>query len=158
MSEPTPPPVPPVPKYGEYAPGYVPPPAPAPGADPAAPTAARPRKVWDLVLTIVLLVLGLFGMLLGVIYGMMFTDPELINQVLQQQGYGGITDAGSAPAVLIVSHVVLYLIAVGGALPLLITRRVAFWVPLAAGVLAAIIFWSTLVGVIMTDPAISTQF
>jgi len=173
MEPPAPPapPVPPVPQYGEYAPaGYVPP-RPAPGYEAAAAAAqpygtqpypaqpgARPRKTWDLVLSIILLVLGFFGMLLGVGYGVAFTDPDLLDQALQQQGYGGFSgDAGAAPAILIVSHVLLYLIVLGVTIPMLIRRRVAFWVPLGAGVLAAIIFWTTLVSVLLSDPAFTSQ-
>jgi hypothetical protein len=169
-SQPTPP-APPVPRYGEYAPeGYVPP-QPAPGYEAAAgyqpygsasypaQPGARRRKTWDLVLTVVLLVLGAFGALLGVVYGAIFTDPDLLDQALKMQGYGGFSgDPGAAPAVLIVSHIVLYLLALGGSIPLLLTKRVAFWVPLAAGVLAAIIFWATLMGVLLSDPALVSNF
>ena len=175
------PPVPPVPQYGEYAPaGYVPP-QPAPGFEAAAAAAqpygtpqypgqpfgaasypaqpgARQRKTWDLVLTSVLLALGFFGMLLGVFYGVTFTDPAALDTVMKQQGYSGFNgSAGAAPAVLIGSHVVLYLIALGVSIPLLVRRRVAFWLPLAAGVLAAIIFWVTLFAVLLSDPGLIAQ-
>lgn len=171
------PPVPPVPQYGEYAPGYVPP-APAPqyaqyaqpaqypqpaqpyGAAslPQQPGGQRPRKTWDIVLSAILLVVGFFGALIGVVYGILFTDPALLDQALQQQGYGGFSgDAGAAPAVLIVSHIALYLLAVGVTVPMLVKRRVAFWVPLTAGVIAAIVFWSTLIGVLMSDPGFISQ-
>ncbi|MBX3194950.1 MAG: hypothetical protein KF727_07625 [Microbacteriaceae bacterium] len=173
MSDQSQPPVPPVPppvpqpvaqpQYGEYAPGYVPP-APGTAAPPAAPAQTygvapqqpgRTRKTWDLVLTVVLYVLGLFGMLIGVFYGFVFSDPAMLNQALQQQGYGPITGGtGAAPAVLIASHVILYLIAIGGSLPLLISKRVAFWVPLACGVIAAIVFWGTLFAVIASAPGV----
>lgn len=163
MSEPSqPPPVPPVPRYGEYAPaGYVspvqaPPPDPSMAGVPMRP--APRRKTWDLVFTVILLVVGFFGMLFGVLYGVLFTDPTLIDETLKQQGYSGFSgDVGSAPAVLIVTHVVLYLLALGLAIPLLLRRRVAFWAPLAAGIVAAIIFWSTLVAVLLSDPTFSSQ-
>ena len=160
------PPVPPVPQYGEYAPaGYVAP-QPVAGPAPAQPQGAasypqqapvRERKTWDLVLTSILLVMGLFGAGIGVIYGLLFTDPTLIASALEQGGYPGFNgDAGAAPAILIISHVVLYLIALG-AIPLLIARRVAFWLPLAAGIVAAIIFWSTVMGVLFSDPGFISQ-
>ena len=158
---------PPVPQYGEYAPpgSQPPPPAGEPVAPPPYGAASFPpqpgekkRKTWDVVLTIILLVIGLFGASFGVVYGVLFTDPALLDQALQQQGYGGFSgDAGAAPLVLIVSHAVLYLIAVGGSIPLLISRRVAFWLPLAAGIVAAIIFWSTMVSVLMSDPGFMSQ-
>jgi hypothetical protein len=163
MSEPTPPPVPPVPRYGEYAPaGYVPP---AP-AEPAPPVAypqygypmhpapgVRRRKTWDLVLTIVLLVMGFFGMLIGLLYAGIISDPALMDQLFQQQNLGDFDGTvGAAPAVIVASHVILYLAVLGGSIPLLISKRVAFWLPLAAGVIAAIIFWSALGGVFLSDP------
>ena len=163
-SQPTPPPpvppVPPVPRYGEYAPeGYVPP-RPAPGyenvlATPQHPAGVPKRKTWDLVLTIVLLAVGIFGMLFGVAYGVIFTNPALLDEALKAQGYPGFTgDPGPAAAVLIISHVVLYLGALGGSIPLLLRKRVAFWLPLAAGILAAIIFWTTVTTVLLSDPAL----
>jgi hypothetical protein len=170
--EPAPPapPVPPVPQYGEYAPaGYVPPQpvaGPAPVTDPAQPYGAasypqqatgRKRKTWDIVLTTVLLVIGFFGAGAGVLYGVLFSDPVLIAETLDQAGYPGFNgEAGAAPIVLIVSHVVLYLIALSS-IALLIARRVAFWVPLAAGVIAAIFFWSALTAVLLSDPAFVSQ-
>ena len=156
---------PPVPQYGEYAPpGYVPPvpgpndlkPLPYDGVAPGAP-AGRTRRTWDVVLTVILLVLGLIGASLGVIYGVMFTDPDLLRDVLAQQGYPGFDpQPGAVPAVLVISHVVLYLLAVGGSIPLLIGKRIAFWVPLAAGIVAAIIFWSCMFIVISSDPGFLT--
>lgn len=155
-----------VPQYGEYAPpGYVPPP-PAPGdltpqphtADMPAPATGRRRRTWDVVLTAILFVLGLIGASLGVVYGVMFTDPDLLSEVLADQGYPGFDpQPGAVPAVLVISHIVLYLIALGGGTLLLVTKRIAFWLPLAAGVVAAIIFWSCLFIVVSSDPGFLTQ-
>jgi hypothetical protein len=157
---------PPVPQYGEYAPpGYVPP---VPGPNdlkpvaydtaPEAPAGGRKRRTWDVVLTVILLVLGLLGATFGVAYGVIFTDPERLGDLLAQQGYPGFdAQPGAAPAVLVISHVVLYLLALGGSIPLLIMKRIAFWVPLAAGVVAAIIFWSCLFIVVSSDPGFITQ-
>lgn len=171
-SQPTPPEVPPVPRYGEYAPaGYVPPTqAQAPAAVPQgaypqygypmhpAP-GVRQRKTWDLVLTVILLVMGFFGALFGVIYGVAFTQPDLLADALAQQGYPGFAgDTAAIAPVLIFSHVLLYLAAIGTALPLLIAKRVAFWAPLAAGVIAAIIFWTCLTAAIMSDPGFIQNF
>jgi hypothetical protein len=168
MSEPSQPaapqpPVPPVPRYGEYAPeGYVPP-RPAPGYEAAggyvpqahpAPPAGRRRRTWDVVLTVILLVVGFVGAFIGVIYGLGFLSPGLIAQALDQQGYPGFSgDTAPAGVVLIISHIVLYLVAVGVSIPMLIAKRITFWVPLAIGVVAAIVFWVTVVAAIMSDPA-----
>jgi len=110
------------------------------------------------VLTSLLLVLGLIGASLGVVYGVMFTDPALLRDVLADQGYPGFdAKPGAVPAVLVISHVVLYLIALSS-IGLLATKRIAFWLPLAAGVVAAIIFWSCLFIVVSSDPGFITQF
>jgi len=165
------PPVPPVPQYGEYAPaGYV---APQPVAGPPEPMPAQPqpygaasypqqpvvkgRRMWDVVLTVILLVMGLFGMMAGVAYGIIFTDPALLDDAFTQQGLSGFNgDVGAAPAVLIISHVVLYLLALGSGIGLLLKRKVAFWATLAAGVIAAIIFWGTVIAVVASDPGLMT--
>ncbi|HWM33629.1 MAG TPA: DUF6264 family protein [Pseudolysinimonas sp.] len=171
MSEPTPPtpPVPPVPRYGEYAPGFVPPAPDASAPESGTPQpygaasypqqdAPRGRRTWDVVLSVILLIVGLFGMLIGVAYGALFTDPALLDEAFRQQGFDGFHGTvGAAAGVLIVSHLVLYLVAVAGTIPLLLTKRIAFWVPLVAGVIAAIVFWGTLFSVILTDPTLVSQ-
>jgi len=160
------PPVPPVPQYGEYAAAQpttpVPPavPTPAPqygyalpeyGAAGAAPV--RKRRTWDLVLTIILLVVGLFGMGIGLLYAAIFTDPELVSESFSAQGYDWNGSAGSFSLVITVSHLLLYFAAVGISIPLLIKGRiVVFWIPLVAGVIAAVIFWVALFAVILSDP------
>jgi len=116
-------------------------------------TAAPKRRTWDVVLTIILLVLGLGGMLLGVLYGIIFSSPELIDDAFRQQGLGGFDgEIGATPVVLIASHVVLYLVAAGLSILLLVKKKIAFYVPLIAGVVAAVIFWSALVMLMLTDP------
>ena len=53
-----------------------------------------------------------------------------------------------------ISHVVLFLAAVGVSIPLLVKRRLAFWVPLVAGAIAAIVFWGVLISLIFSDQAL----
>ncbi len=174
---------PPVPQYGEYAPtGYVAPGVPvAPpvtpanpygvpgyGTQPAAPAGVAPayaplpkkRRTWDVVLSSILLVLALFGMGAGLAYAAIFSNPELLDQTMATQGYGGFTGhVGAAPAVLAISHIVLFLLAVGLTIPLLIRGRiVVFWIPLAIGVVAAIIFWATVFSVITSDPGFLSRY
>ena len=160
------PPVPPVPQYGEYAaqPTTPPPVPPVPPAAQygyaAAPESGypvektrRPRRTWDLVLTIILLVVGLFGMGIGLLYAAAFSDPELVRQAFATQGYDWNGSVDSFTLIVVVSHLVLYAAAVGISIPLLIKGRiVVFWIPLVAGVIAAIIFWGGLVAVLLSDP------
>ncbi|MBN9606947.1 MAG: hypothetical protein J0G30_10080 [Actinomycetales bacterium] len=198
------PPIPPAPRYGEYAPGYGPEgpldpsnPAPIPGAPapapawgapgqpgvaaapaqpggypgapypgpaaypgyalpPGYPTApqGRRRRTWDLVLSIVLFVLGLFGMGLGLLYAAIFSDPALISQTTQQAyGFEFTGDPGAWPAAIAISHVVLYLLGLGLGILALVKRVVAFWIPLVAGAIAAIVFWVGLTSILLSDPA-----
>ena len=176
------PPRPEVPQYGEYAPADATNPYGVPGYPPAAAAVApvapgvpvygapsygapayappvRKRRTWDVVLTIILLVLAFFGMILGIVYGAIFSDPELLSQAMASAGYGTFTgSAGAGPTVLIVSHIVLFLLALGLSIPLLIRGRiVVFWIPLVIGVIAAIIFWSTLVSILLNDPGFTSR-
>ena len=114
----------------------------------------RKRRTWDVVLTSILLFLGLLGMGAGLAYAAIFANPEVLDQAMKSQGYGGFSgNAGAAPAVLAISHVVLYLLALGLSIPLLIRGKVVvFWIPLAIGVAAAIIFWVVVFNVIASDP------
>jgi hypothetical protein len=50
--------------------------------------------------------------------------------------------------------VVLFLAALGVSILLLVKRRVAFWVPLVAGAVAAIIFWVVLFSLVFGDQAL----
>lgn len=122
-------------------------------------TPAPRRRTWDVVLTIILLVLGLGGTLLGVLYGIIFSSPELIDDAFRQQGLGGFDgEVGATPLVLIVSHVVLYLVAAGLSILLLVNKKVAFYIPLIAGVVAAVIFWAALIMLMLSDPDFAATY
>lgn len=137
----------PRPEYGEYAPpGWVSPnaadlpaPVPPPSAAPAAPPVAAPRA-WDRPVATALLVIGFFGMSLGLYGGLN------LQAVLEQAGaMQGVTPSlpawtPQAGLAIAISHVVLYAVAVGWTLQRLRQNRSAFWVPLGAGIVAAIIY------------------
>jgi hypothetical protein len=155
----------PPPAYGERlpdptgAPAYAAPAYGAPVAGAAYPAPPKRRRTWDLVLTIILLIVGLFGMGIGLIYAAIFSDPALVQEVFDeaygQSGLGGWNGSvGAAPAVIAISHIVLYLVAVGVGILLLIRNKIAFWVPLAAGVVAAIVFWGSLFAIVLSDPGV----
>lgn len=168
------------PAYGERVPGYEQPaaPPPAPGyAQPGAPTYGAPaygtpgygapaygapgygappaprRRTWDVVLTVILFVAGLIGMIIGLFYAWIFSDPALFADAMSQQGMPLTVDTRGAGLIIGVSHPVLYLIALGVGILLLVKNKIAFWVPLAAGVLATLIFWGTIFAVVLSDPA-----
>jgi hypothetical protein len=122
-------------------------------------TPAPKRRTWDVVLTIILLVLGLGGTLLGVLYGIIFSSPELIDDAFRQQGLGGFDgEVGATPLVLILSHVVLYLVAAGLSILLLVKKKIAFYIPLIAGVVAAVIFWAALIMLMLSDPDFAATY
>jgi hypothetical protein len=144
---------------GEPAPGYAPGVAPAFGGPGYGVPPVKRRRTWDLILTIILLVVGLFGMGIGLVYAAIFSDPALVKEVFDQaysqSGLGGWNGSvGAAPAVITVSHILLYLVAVGVSILLLVKNKVAFWVPLTAGVIAAIVFWGSLFAIVFSDPTL----
>ncbi|MES1170438.1 MAG: DUF6264 family protein, partial [Leifsonia sp.] len=58
-----------------------------------------------------------------------------------------------------ISHVLLFLLAIGLSIPLLARGKVVvFWIPLAIGVVAAIIFWVTVFTVILSDPSFTSRY
>jgi hypothetical protein len=177
------PPVPAVPRYGEYAPADSPTPAtpsdvPVPAQVPANPYGVpgyaapvtppnmydaplkRKRRTWDLVLTIILLVFATFGTLAGLGYAAIFSDPAVLSAAMRQQGFTGFSGTiGAAPVILAVSHLLLYVVALGLSIPLLMRGRiVVFWIPLVAGLLAAIIFVSVIASVIASDPGFLQRY
>ncbi len=112
------------------------------------------RRTWDLVLTIILFVMAVIGAGLGIIYGVIFLNPALVlSRCSRQQGYGFPTIATEAPgATIVISHLVLFVLGVGLGILLLVKKKIAFWAPLAAGVIAAIIFWVVVVQVFASIP------
>ncbi len=153
------------PGYGQpgYAPqaGYGQPASPQPvyGQPGFGATPVPRRRTWDVVLTIVFLVMGLGGLAFALLYAWIFSQPELLDEAFRQQGFSGFSgDAGSAGAIITISHVVLYLLALGLSILLLVKKKIAFYVPLAAGVIAAIIFWGSLFAVVMSDPNLLNEY
>jgi len=160
-----PPQLPPIPVYGEYAsPAQAPFP---PQQQPYAPQYGQhpyyapqygtkpPLRTADMIISIVLLAFGFFGALSGI--GMAF-QLEYAMQV-QHDDYGlGAYEATSvvvgAQAAIIASHLLLLLISTPLTIVLILKRKISFWLPLTAGVLAAIVFWIALIVVIVADPAL----
>lgn len=134
----------PPPAYGERLP--APTGAPSSGPPPVAPLGAAPvrRRTWDVVLTVILFVLGFLGMAFGSLTAASLGDPafvEAFEAALEAQGFSGDIDFGSFGTIVLVSHVLLYLVALAGGILLLVKNKIAFWLPLSAGVVAAVIFW-----------------
>ena len=153
--------VPPVPRYGEYAP--VQPAQPAAPLQPygapsyyAPPSDQRPPRTADMVVSIVLLAIGFFSVLIAVLNA--FTIGIQMQTIYEDYGIDGEYQPGAggaiATAVIILSHLVLYVIAVIFTIVLIRKRRISWWLPLSAGVLASVIFIGTFVALILADPAL----
>lgn len=112
----------------------------------------RPRKVWDIVISSILVGLSVIFVLLAIVTAI--TLPASMQSEFDSRGLGVYNpdDAAGATMAIIISHVVLFLISAGLTVLLIVQRKVSFWVPLAAGILAAILFWAILISTIATVP------
>jgi uncharacterized membrane protein YhaH (DUF805 family) len=147
---------PPVPQYGEYAPpGYVSPvpehPMTPVRQDAPAPVRASDVPRWDRTLTLALLVLGALGAFTGVTEGLFLGDR--LSQVFELEGLGPFDGDAAVPGIVMwVGHIVLYVAAVALSIARLRAGRRAFWIPLAFGGIAAILFFATGSIAILSDP------
>jgi hypothetical protein len=126
---------------------------PAESAGPAARRAPR----WDRALTIALLVLGVLNVLSGI--PQFLHLPETLDEAYATQGFGDYTADGLASAIGIAINavnVVVLLAAVALAVARLRAGKLAFWVPLAAGVTGAIVTIALFAIAMLGDPAITT--
>lgn len=105
----------------------------------------RPRRTWDLVLTIVLLVFYLGATALGSVMSFFLAFAG------DSCGASTVCDydmIGNAVLIVLAGVWVPALFVVGGAIILLVKRRVAFWVPLAGIVLT--------IAIVITGFAVAT--
>lgn len=144
----------PRPRYGEYAdvPPVAPPPEPIAQPPVEAPV-ARARPAWDLVLTTVLLLWGVIDVVRG------FPEFARLGTALaaayESQGlpeFGSESLADDVGGWLNIVRLVLLIVAIAGALLLISRRKRAFWVPLSAGVLAALVVVIAVMAIVLTDP------
>ncbi|GAB3139462.1 DUF6264 family protein [Marisediminicola antarctica] len=128
----------------------------APAARRAAPvlTPSRPRRRWDLFLSIALLAYGLLTVLGGFVQ---YSDiPAIINQAYAAQRIGEFTSieqAGTVGTTIMVANVVLYAITAFLTVRLLRARRLAFYVPLIGGAVAATVTVVLILTLVVNDPA-----
>jgi hypothetical protein len=115
----------------------------------------RPRRIWDSVLTAILLGIGIVSVTSSIPQYASF--PETLNLALSQLGYSDYSNVALATSIGIainVTQIVLYV--AGAAIALLMVRRnrLAFIYPLIAGVLFVIVMIVLLVVVFASDPAL----
>ncbi len=169
----------PRPEYGEYAspqgqadaiakalppvsplltpadrPAAVTPAPPAARTTAPALTPSRPRRRWDLVLSIALLAYGLLTVFGGFVQ---YSDiPAIINQAYAAQRIGEFTSIEQVEIVgttIMVANVALYAITAFLTVRLLRARRLAFYVPLIGGAVAATITVILILALVVNDPA-----
>jgi uncharacterized membrane protein YqgA involved in biofilm formation len=150
----------PEPRYGQYAPvplvPAVPPVVDQQPTPATPPTAERQRRTWDVVLTTALLLIGVYDVASS---SSVFANlgPEL-DTLYQQQGFGHFTSLALASQFgigLTVARVVLLVAAIVWSLALLRARRLAFWVPLGAGVIAFLAVVACVLVLVVSDPALA---
>lgn len=106
--------------------------------------------LWNRNLTIVLLFVGLIGTIMSI--GVMNALPQSLQLIYDQDKLGTYTPADSVPALILASSIcqaVLWVASVVIALLVLRRGRYAFYVPIVAGVTAAIVLFA-FIGVIVT--------
>lgn len=174
----------PKPQYGEYAPpGWVspvPPAAPADsdqragsdsragshsraGTDPRAGArvspqgSARPRRNWDLFLTVGLLAIGVFNVVSGFFS---FRDlPGMLTELYRSQGIAPYTEVGLAHTVgtaISVSQVVVLLVTIWASFLALKKKRLAFYWPLVGFVVTMLTTLVLILVAMFGDPAFMT--
>ena len=168
----------PRPQYGEYAPeGWTwqppagettsdpapqlpTPPAPRSARAPSAPSVdgKRPDRPADRAVTILLLVVGVLGVWLAI--GVLQAMPESIQLLHTQEGIEPYTPGPEIPGLILtgsIVQIVIWVIAAVGSIALMRARRPSFWLPLAAGVIAAIALFVFTAIALSGDPALIEQ-
>jgi Family of unknown function (DUF6264) len=164
----------PRPQYGEYAPeGWTPPRPPAAASAGQAQLAAaaaaaaasagkarddglnRAERPIDRTATIALLLVGLLGAWLSI--SVLQALPQSMQLLHTQEGLPDYTPGPEIPGLILagtIVQVVMWVAAAAGSIALMRARRPSFWLPLVAGVLAAIALFTFTVVAIMGDPTL----
>ncbi|WP_378147038.1 DUF6264 family protein [Cnuibacter sp. UC19_7] len=133
------------------APGPVPGPGGAPGD--------RPRRGGDFVATIALLVFGLFSVINNVVT--LFDLDSFLRQfaaLYDIQDYSPNGEFSAAGVGVGIFWIVLYLATVWISVVSLRARRLTFWIPLVAGVVATLSATVLYLIALLSDPTVLDQF
>ncbi len=148
----------PEPKYGQYAPIVPAPLAPEPVVltpTPTPPPAPAPNRTRDIVFTTLLLLLGVYDVVTGFV-GFASLGTALA-QAYEVQGIPGFASKALADQVGIginIGKTALLVVTIVVSLVMIARHRRAFWIPLAAGVLAALGVIVCVLVVLLGDPAL----
>ncbi|MFC6354982.1 DUF6264 family protein [Luethyella okanaganae] len=135
-----------------------PPPGPSSSLKTSLPDGFRkPREIprWDARLTIVLMVIGLFGLTLAI--STQAALPEAIGLLHTQEGLDDYTPTAAVDGIIVaggIAQAALWVGSVAASITLMLRRKRAFWVPLTAGVLSMIVLLIVAGFVAGTDPAL----
>lgn len=116
----------------------------------------RPVRTADAIVSIVLLVIGLIGVAIATLTATAGGLDSYMQGGYDEAGLGTYVPTAAQTVTqvfIIVSHVILYAISALVTILLIVKRKISFWVPLTAGVLATIAFWAALLVFMYTDPA-----
>jgi hypothetical protein len=175
----------PRPQFGEYAPegwtwkppaeDHISDPAPQMVTPPAAASArsaraasveGRPERPTDRLITIMLLVLGVFGTWISISTLQSLPDvlPDAISRASEMLGTGGTpldyVPGPEVPAILLAGSIfqaVLWLLTAWWSISRIRARRLAFWVPLVGGAISFIGLYGAMTIVILSDPALAAS-
>lgn len=144
----------PEPRYGQYSDAPLPPtPAPVEYAPPVVPE--RKRRNWDVALTAALLFLAVYDVVAG--FSGFVQLGTVLSDAFEQQGINEFSSfelAATMGVVINIARIVLLAIVIIVSLALLSRNRLAFWVPLAGGLLAGLVVLVCILVIILADPAL----
>jgi hypothetical protein len=129
--------------------------SPYPGAAPGAAPGRAPAPRWNFTLTILLIAFGFFGMSYSV--GILQAFPTSMQLLHTTQGLGDFTPepvVGTLITAGTVTMTGLWALSTGLAVWQLVRRRMAFWIPLATGVVAVAALFVFLAVILSTDPTL----
>jgi hypothetical protein len=126
-----------------------------PGVPVQAAGSGRQATTWDLTLTVLLGVFGFFGMLYSI--ATLQAIPASMQLLHSTNGLGDYTPAPIVGTLVLAGSVTiaaLWLVSAVVAAWLLVKRRLAFWVPLVAGIVAMLALLIFAGAVLATDPVL----
>ena len=127
---------------------------PAPGAPPAN-ADGRPAPTWNLTLTVLLGVFGFFGMTYSI--ATLQAIPASMQLLHSTNGLGEYVPVPLVGTLVLIGSIVIaviWVVSAGFAAWLLVKRRLAFWVPLVAGIVAMLALIIFAGAILATDPVL----
>ncbi|MDR6971082.1 DUF6264 family protein [Leifsonia shinshuensis] len=140
------------PPYGQRPDGH---PQGVPGAPGQTAGPGQPAPTWNLTLTVLLAVFGFFGMSYSI--ATLQAIPASMQLLHSTNGLGDYTPAPVVSTLVLVGSILMAVIWVVSAVIaalLLVRRRLAFWVPLVAGIVAMVVLLIFAGAVLATDPVL----